>query len=99
MNEQGVIKIKGIASELLYAINTELKEENEIAKFYEESNYSKCLDVEEVKVPTQVLGEEIKQPFNFPNQTESPSVNSLKKIDKDFFGNYRWQVVSVGRKP
>jgi len=93
INEQGVIKSSSDAftSESLYAINTELKEADVISKFYDESTYSKCSSIENVEVPVAIVGEEIKQLFNFPSQNETITV--LKKIDKSYFDDYKWQLV------
>ena len=98
LGESGIIKSSSddySSSESLYIINTDLKDGEGISKFYENSLYSKYLPIENMAIPVQILGQEIKQSFVFPNITSSPSLITLKNIEKEYFEDYRWQVVRL----
>ena len=96
LDENAIIKYAGdtfSAEDSLYAINTDLKDPEAITKYYEESVYSKPVTIGNMAIPVQILGQEIKEPFSFSAICESPSLSSLKEIDKAYYEDYRWQVV------
>ncbi len=43
-------------------------------------------------IPVQILGQEIKEPFDFAG-AQGLNVSALKELDKQYFSDYRWQVV------
>ena len=40
-----------------------------------------------------MLGEEIKEPFDFSNQSEEAFTPILKIIDDAYYNDYKWQLV------
>ena len=101
INGAGIIKSNQdalSASNTLYAVHTDLTDEDKISKYYEESSYSKLLPIESAAIPAHMLGEEIKELFNFSGQTNAPLLSTLIEIDRSYYNDYKWQIVSFNNK-